>query len=224
MVHFPTGKPSLSIRTAPRPESENIVAYLAHSDVVDWRTPIVSELARDLAARATSDVETARRLYEWVRDEIPHSCDTSHAVVTCRASDVLRHRTGMCFAKAHLLAAMLRAVGVPAGFCYQLLRYDPGSDDRLILHGLNGVYLESVARWIRPDPRGNKPGVDARFCLDREQLAFAMDPAHGERLHPTIFIEPLPAVVECLMNSATVNEALVNLPDGSHLSWDSKRH
>ena len=47
----------------------------------------------------TTDLSRGRRLYEWVRDEIPHSKDAGHEIVTCRASEVLRHRTGICYAK-----------------------------------------------------------------------------------------------------------------------------
>lgn len=56
--------------------------------------------------------------------------------VTWRASDVLRRGTGLCFAKAHLLAALLRAVGVPCGLCYQVLRCDASSSITAILESL----------------------------------------------------------------------------------------
>jgi len=36
--------------------------------------------------------------------------------VTCKASDVLIYGTGYCYAKSHLLAALLRANAIPAGF------------------------------------------------------------------------------------------------------------
>jgi transglutaminase-like putative cysteine protease len=193
-------------------ELGNVQDYLESSDIIDWQTPEVSSLARTLAAGADSDVAKAKRLYEWVRDEIPHSADAGHETVTCRASEVLRHRTGICYAKAHLLAAMLRAVNIPAGLCYQLLRYDESSR-RLVVHGLNGIYVESIGRWIRVDPRGNKPGVDAQFCLDREQLAFSVNAALGECNCGTIFVQPLPPVVQCLTAFATVTEMMASLPN-----------
>lgn len=188
------------------PNSRNVDDYLAHTDIIDWRTPEILALAHDLAC--DSEVATAQRLYEWVRDEIPHSGDAKDDIVTCRASEVLLHRTGICFAKAHLLAALLRAVGIPAGLCYQSLQYN-GS---LIVHGLNGIYLRSVGQWIRVDPRGNKAGVNAQFSTDQEQLAFSVDAAKGEFTCDTIFAEPSPNVVECLRNNRTVAELLANLP------------
>ncbi len=196
---------------SPTPLTENINDYLACSDVVDWHTPEVMSLARSLAAGVDSEVEKAKRLYQWVRDEISHSADARHETVTCRASEVLCHRTGICYAKAHLLAAMLRAVGIPSGLCYQLLRYDATSD-RLIVHGLNGLYLSGIGRWIRVDPRGNKLGVDAQFCVERERLAFEPNRVCGEYSCETIFAEPLPGTLACLRRCANVSELLANLP------------
>jgi hypothetical protein len=195
-----------------RPEACRLDSYLVCSEIIDWRTPAIVASARSIAAEAESDVDRTKRLFEWVRDQVPHSCDAGHETVTCRASDVLHLRTGLCFAKSHLLAAMLRAVDLPAGFCYQLLRYDDGPNARMILHGLNGVYLPSIGQWFRVDPRGNKQGVDAQFRLDCEQLAFPTNTAAGEALDPTVFVEPLPSVVSCLTTSASVQDALKRLP------------
>lgn len=195
----------------PTPQTENIDDYLATSDVIDLHTPELMTLACTIATGFDSEIEKAKRLYEWVRDEIPHSADAGHEIVTCRASEVLRHRTGICYAKAHFLAALLRAVGIPTGLCYQLLRYDTSSD-RLIVHGLNGLFLKDIGRWIRVDPRGNKVGVNAQFCIEREQLAFEVNQAWGEYTCGTIFVKPLPSTLTCLRNCRTVAQVLANLP------------
>ncbi|MCL4193733.1 MAG: transglutaminase-like domain-containing protein [Thermoguttaceae bacterium] len=195
------------------PESEDLGEYLECTEIVDWQAAEIRGQAEALGEGAASDLERVRRIYEWVRDEIPHSADASHETVTCRASEVLRCRTGLCFAKAHLVAAMLRAAGIPAGFCYQVLRYDARST-RLVLHGLNGVYLASAGRWIRLDARGNKPGIEARFSPGGERLAFVADPALGESTMETVFVRPLPVVLRCLMSYSSVTELLANLPDG----------
>ena len=195
----------------PTPESSDLRVYLDCTDILDWRTPEVQSLADVLVAGEPSDVDKAKRLFEWVRDEIPHSGDAGHETVTCRASEVLRHRTGICYAKAHLLSALLRSVGIPCGLCYQLLRYEPTSE-RLVVHGLNGIYLESLGRWVRVDPRGNKPGVNAQFSLEHEQLAFSVNPALGEFTCETVFARPLPVIVQCLMSHQNVTELLANLP------------
>ena len=90
--------------------------YLVATDVIDWQHPAVSALARRLADGAADVTEVTRRCFEWVRDEIHHSVDYQMNPVTWRASDVLQYKTGYCYAKSHLLAALLRANQIPAGF------------------------------------------------------------------------------------------------------------
>ena len=199
------------IGTGPIPESQDLREYLEATEIIDWPSSDIQYLAEILIADTASEEAKARCLYQWVRDEVSHSADAGRQTVTCRATDALRHRTGICYAKAHLLAALLRAVGIPAGMCYQILRYDESSD-RLVLHGLNGVYLASLGRWFRVDARGNKDGVNAQFSVDREQLAFPVDPGLGEFTCETVFTRPLPSVVDCLTSNATVTELMANLP------------
>ncbi len=186
--------------------------FLASTDVVDWYHADVRTLAWYLAGGESDLVEVARRCFEWVREEIRHSVDFGETVVTCEASDVLTHRTGFCYAKSHLLAALLRANGVPAGFCYQRLSID-GVGPPFCLHGLNAVLLPGHG-WYRIDARGNKPGVDARFTPPREHLAFPIQ-FPGEMLLPEIYAEPLASVVDSLRRHTTVAEVSENLPDWS---------
>ncbi|MBD3241804.1 MAG: Cro/Cl family transcriptional regulator [Chitinivibrionales bacterium] len=184
-------------------------AYLESTDVVDWKHPSVRALATRLAAAHTSQADIAQACFEWVRDEIRHSLDCGSDMVTVTASDVLRERIGWCAAQSNLLAALLRANGVPAGFCYQRLRRSHGSG--YVLHGLNAVLLPGVG-WYRMDARGNKPGVDARFTPPAERLAFsATEP--GECDLPEVWAEPLPQVVKCLKCSNGWKEVQRNLPD-----------
>jgi len=184
-------------------------AYLESTDVIDWETPAVHSLARELSSAHELPTGVARACFEWVRDEIGHSGDISATVVTCSASDVLRERTGWCFAKSHLLAALLRANGIPTGLCYQRLCRDDGTG--FTLHGLNAMLLPQIG-WYRADARGNKPGVDAQFTPPVEQLAWPVAEP-GEIDLPKIWERPLPAVVEYLRKSNSLAEAKRNLPD-----------
>ncbi len=184
--------------------------YLCASTHIDADHPMVAATARRLAAGAQSDADIVRACFEFVRDEIAHSADVRRNPVTCRASDVLRHRTGFCYAKSHLLAALLRANGIPAGLCYQRLATGNRAAP-YCLHGLNAVWLADLG-WYRLDPRGNKPGIDARFEPPREVLAFRLsDPQ--ERDLPGTLAEPLPVVVEVLERCASIEEVLAGLPD-----------
>ncbi|MCS0657736.1 transglutaminase-like domain-containing protein [Massilia terrae] len=184
--------------------------YLAASKYIDFDHPEVTALARDLASRASSEADLVRACFEFVRDEIRHSSDFKLNPVTCKASDVLRFKTGYCYAKSHLLAALLRANGIPAGLCYQRLSL-AGDGAPFCLHGLNAAWLKDFG-WYRVDARGNKPGVDAQFQPPREALAFATD-APGERDLPEIWAEPLALIVDALERYDSYDQVLAKLPD-----------
>ncbi|MFF8285660.1 transglutaminase family protein [Streptomyces albus] len=165
-------------------------AFLASDDAVDHTHPLVRETASRLLAGAGGDLAAfARAAYEYVRDTIPHSADVDDWRLPWRASDVLAQGIGICHTKSHALVALLRAEGVPAGFCYQKLD---------VLHGLIALRLPGSRRWVRQDARGNKPGIDARFSLDREQLAYTAWPEKGECDYPVLYAAPHPVVLRAL--------------------------
>jgi transglutaminase-like putative cysteine protease len=184
--------------------------FLAASTYIDFDQPEVRATARRLAEHAASELDVVRACFEFVRDAIRHSSDFRLNPVTCKASDALRHGTGYCYAKSHLLAALLRANGIPAGLCYQRLSVGTGGAP-YCLHGLNAVHLKDFG-WYRIDARGNKPGIDARFDPPVEYLAFAVR-EREERMLPEIWAEPLPIVVDALARHATWDQVLANLPD-----------
>ncbi|MEU9102197.1 transglutaminase domain-containing protein [Streptomyces sp. NPDC048361] len=173
-----------------------LAAYLTADDVVDHLHPLVRETATRLASGAADAYTYAEAAYTFVRDEIPHSGDSGDLRVTWRASDVLAQRTGICCAKAHALAALLRAEKIPAALCYQRLADDDGSNP--LVHGLVALRLPDTGVWARVDARGNKPGVDARFSLDEERLAWQVRPEFSEVDYPGLYAAPHPAVVAAL--------------------------
>lgn len=196
--------------------------YLNNSPIIDWQHPEVSAQAAALAGDLQGDEAIAEACFTFVRDRISHSWDSQQNPVTCRASAVLKHGTGYCYAKSHLLVALLRANSIPAGLCYQRLTID---NDRppFCLHGLVGVYLKNHG-WYRIDPRGNKPGVDADFCPPLEKLAFSTE-LEGEADLPEIWPEPLAIVVDALQAGSDYLDVAENLPDIEvmHLSFESSR-
>jgi len=85
-------------------------------------------------------------------------------------------------------------------------------DNEPVLHGFNGIYLATLDRWIRVDSRGNTKGVNAQFSIEREQLAFAMDPDADEFIYEAIFAAPVEIVVERLREYTTMSELWLDLP------------
>lgn len=184
--------------------------YLEATEIIDSDHRSVMELAERLSSGCTSQIEIAQNCFEWVRDEIKHSYDYKMNPVTCKASDVLLYKTGYCYAKSHLLAALLRAKKITAGFCYQRLSLDDNGAP-YCLHGFNAVYLSDFG-WYRIDARGNKPGVNAQFCPPVEKLAFSAKYKLEADL-PEIWAEPLRTVVDILTGCKTYIEVYKNLPD-----------
>ena len=75
--------------------------YLQASEVIDWQDPRVMELAHRIGSKHQTQDAIAKACFEWVRDQIHHSVDYKMNPLTCQASDVLKHKTGYCFAKSH---------------------------------------------------------------------------------------------------------------------------
>jgi transglutaminase-like putative cysteine protease len=184
--------------------------YLQVSEIIDWQHPEIIERAEKIAVGNKTPMAISNACFEWVRDEIFHSYDYRMNPITCKASDVLQHKTGYCFAKSHLLAALLRANQIPAGFCYQRLSIDDKGVP-FSLHGFNAIYLAEVG-WYRVDARGNKAGVNARFTPPQEHLAYKIQ-LPEEADFPAILVEPLAIVVEALRSQTTWAEMLHNVPD-----------
>lgn len=192
-------------------EQPDLAAYLAADEAIDHEHPLVRETADAFWTATGGDARAyAAAVFEFVRDAVPHSADSGDPRVAWRASEVLATRNGICYAKSHALAALLRAQGIPTALCYQLLADDDGGHH--VVHGLIALRLPGSSRWHRQDARGNKPGVDARFSLDGEQLAFPVRPELGEIDHPQLYAAPHPATLTALRGSADLPELWRNLP------------
>lgn len=156
-------------------ESNSIQDYLKISDIIDYDHKLIVNKCLELKEGTEDEINLIKRVYEFVRDEIQHSGDIGEMRVTCKASEVLEFGHGICCAKSHLLAAMLRFFGIPSGFCYQKLCSGQEGIDRKVLHGLNAVYLKDLNKWVRLDARGNKQGVDAQFSIYEEKIAWPVN-------------------------------------------------
>jgi len=192
--------------------SNNIEEYLEVTNVVNYNDEAIQRLAEKLFQMSGDELGFIKAVYEYVRDQISHSADISEDLITCSATEVLSAGHGICFAKAHLLAALLRYKGIPAGFCYQKLILDDDAAPVLIYHGLNGVYIKEMNQWIRLDARGNKEGVDAQFSLDKEQLAFPIRMEKGEMDDCVVYPTPDVNVLKSMRVSKTRSELWENLP------------
>lgn len=194
-------------------QTPDLAAYLEPSEVADFHHPAVHARVQEIQRHAKTDEAQARLAFLFVRDEIQHSfdlIDSPHVTIT--ATEALEQREGICFAKAHLLAALLRGLGIPAGFCYQRVVRKGTPESGYALHGLNALYLPSAQRWLRTDPRGNKPGVYSEFSVEVERLAYPIRPEYGEIDYPYVLTHPDPAVLTAMHASKNAGELFFKRP------------
>ena len=155
--------------------------YLIETQSIDYNDEHIQKKVSRLKELSCDDIDYIERCFMFVRDEIPHSWDIGAEIVSKKASEVLINKTGICWAKSCLLAALLRANEIPSGISYQLLtRADNDTSDGYIIHAFNTVYIEQLDKWIRLDARGNKENVNAQFSLDEEHLAYETRSELGE--------------------------------------------
>lgn len=187
-----------------------MIPFLEASDIIDYTHPSDAAKAHELAQGCSSDAEIAKRCFEFVRDEIRHTGDAGEGITTLRASEVLENAQGWCYAKSHLLAALLRANGIPTALCYQRLNCSEYVEGIYCLHGLNAIYLKEFG-WYRIDARGNKEGVNAQFNPPHEKLAF--DLGENEYDLNERYSQPLPVVIEALKTYKNYSEIVGHFPD-----------
>ncbi len=137
-------------------------AYLKPTEFIDSDSPAVRDFAQKATAGAVTPREKAVKLYYAVRDGIyydPYRIDPSPDAY--RASTILGKGYGYCVAKAVLLAAVLRAEGIPCKLHFADVRNHLTTErlkaqmktDTFYYHGYNDIFLDG--RWIKVTPTFN---------------------------------------------------------------------
>lgn len=185
--------------------------FLTEDHYVDFSAPLIAQKARQLFSQTMSDIEKTKIAYEYVRDEIPHTFDINTEIITAKASDVLNYETGICHAKANLLAALLRSQNIPTGFCFQHITLLADDSLGYCVHVYNAVFIEN--NWIKLDARGNTKGKNAQFSLKEPILAFINREEYDEFYWPGIYAKPHLDTMKMLENAATIQDIIENIPD-----------
>lgn len=175
--------------------------YLLEDLYVDYSHLLIREKVEDLYKNCISEIDKIKKAYEFVRDDINHSWDIQSTRITRKASEVLVYKEGICYSKSNLFAALLRAVNIPTGFCYQRLTLGDTPETGYVIHALNAVYLSKTKKWIRLDARGNKKGVNAQFDINTEKLAFPIRKKYDEKDYPIIYVKPAKVTMDTLSNN-----------------------
>ncbi len=143
--------------------SKDFEIYLRPTWFIDSDSPTVAEFARSTTGDVGTDTEKATKLYYAVRDSVRYD---PYAIVpdpnAFRASTVLAAKAGFCVQKAILMAAVTRAVGIPARLGYADVRNHLTTErlrelmgtDVFVYHGYTELYLDS--KWVKATPVFNR--------------------------------------------------------------------
>jgi transglutaminase-like putative cysteine protease len=141
--------------------------FLLETKFCDIYDPEIKKLTRDLIYPCKDDVSSAIQIFNWVRDEVKYNFDFWNV----KASETLQKMSGMCANKANLQIAMLRSIGIPAG--YMVLRikketlrtiatdelYEKSSD--IIVHVYCCIMLNG--QWIGADASVDRELYEAAY-------------------------------------------------------------
>jgi transglutaminase-like putative cysteine protease len=143
-------------------EAEDIAACLAPATYVDSDHPAIRAHAEQVIGDAEDEIERAKRLYLAVRDGIlydPYRVSLTPEDFT--ASAALARGYGFCINKSVLLAALARAVGIPARLGFADVRNHLTSaklraamkTDVFAYHGYTDLFL--AGKWVKATPAFN---------------------------------------------------------------------
>lgn len=141
---------------------EDLRPFLEPTPTIESRHPEVEAFAGRSCEGADGAVDRAVRLYYAVRDGIrydPYALELS--VEGLRATTTLRVGRGWCVAKAILLAAACRSLGIPVRLGFADVRNHLSTarmrehmkTDVFFWHGYVSIHLEE--RWVRATPAFN---------------------------------------------------------------------
>jgi transglutaminase-like putative cysteine protease len=145
-----------------QPGSVELSRFLESGPIVDSDDPRVREYSAARVATTADPIGRAVALYYAVRDEVrydPYSLDLSPKGLA--ASTTLEARRGWCVAKAILLAACCRSVGIPARLGFADVRNHLSTErmresmktDVFYWHGYTSIFLDG--QWVKATPAFN---------------------------------------------------------------------
>jgi len=143
-------------------ELGNLGLYLKSSFVIDFDSRVVQERAISLTEGCGSQKEKAKELFYFVRDGIKYN----PYLALCsfedyRASRTLLRGEGFCIQKAVVLAAVARAVGIPARLGFADIRNHLAPRELVELMGTNVFFCHGYSelwlgnRWVKATPAFN---------------------------------------------------------------------
>lgn len=148
--------------------SPNLREFLLPTHYVDCDSPAIKDFVWRVAGdeQGRSATEKAIRLFNAVRDQIrydPYAVSLSEA--DYRASEILKMPSAFCVPKAILLAAAMRAAGIPAAIGFADVRNHLNSPKLTELMGTDlFIYHGYVALWLDGNMFKVTPAFNMELC------------------------------------------------------------
>ncbi len=200
-----------TISVSKKNKNPDFSLYLENTPIIDFKSEEVQKICERFTEFKQNPILLAQKAFYFVQNNFPHSSDCKKTELSISASDVIKNGHGICFAKSHLYAAILRNFGIPCGFCYQILCAK--QKNHFYPHSLNAVYFYELKRWVRLDVRGNKPGQNAKFSIEKEFLAYTPDASKNEVTLPMIYTAPFKGAIDCMKKCHDKPEFFKHLND-----------
>ena len=133
--------------------TSDVNRFLVPTKHVESNDQEIVSLASEITEGANSDMDKAKKIYEWVVTNIKYdygkyakqlnkNFDNDYGAV-----NTLKTRTGVCYDYSTLVAALGRAAGMQV----KVVKGNYKSSYREELHAWNEIYLSGEDRWINLD-------------------------------------------------------------------------
>ena len=193
----------------PKPERPDLDDYLKSDDIIDFDDPLIEEAVEQLIKGLKDNISKAQAIFEFVRDQIFHSFQINATSITLKASEVLDKGHGVCYAQSHLVAALMRGAGIPAGLCYRI----DEDEDGPVVHGYNAIHIDEIGKWICLDASIKPEENPTSLNFDRDTLEWTAGREFAGYGDSTVYINPSKRVIKALKSCRNVDELKNNLPD-----------
>lgn len=136
-------------------------SFLKETRYCDYSHPLIQKICRRFKKRYLNQKDLAVALFYYVRDNVLYQVGDWNY----KASETLIRKSGTCTNKSNLLVALLRAVGIPAGYGVMrvnareyfgpaMIKMFKNKVGKKSLHLYCFVYLNN--RWIKCDPSDDR--------------------------------------------------------------------
>ncbi len=153
--------------------------YLRPTQIIDCDNKVIQETARSLTEGQPIAKDRAKSLFYFVRDEIRYNYYLRAFLPEhFLASAILARREGLCLMKAVLIAALARAIGMPARLRVAIVRNHLAPkrvSDRInlgsnlfVTHGYGELYIDG--KWVKV-----APVFDPELCQEKRLVQVEFD-------------------------------------------------